>query len=94
MDVIGETAFGYKFNSINGGHSKEARATDTILRGQFDMKRRSLEMVFPFFKLIPSEEKAKVDEAKTILNETVLKVKLCSQKNAMLYTGGRGGGAC
>ena len=76
LDVIGETAFGYNFNSIDGCHSKESKATDTILRGQFDLRKRFLEILFPVLQIFPSKERAKVEEAKRILDEIVLKVNL------------------
>ena len=68
LDVIGESAFGYSFNCITGGHSKESMATDTILRGGFNMRMRALESWFPFLKYFPSEEREKVDEATKLMN--------------------------
>ena len=79
MDVIGESAFSYRFNSVTGGHTKESKATDIILRGQFNLGRRALEYYFPFLKLFPSEERQRVEEAKEIAADTVYKViKICS----------------
>ena len=74
MDVIGESAFGYKFNSIPEGNSKESEATDTILRGGFNVRRRALESWFPFLKYIPSAEREKVDEATKVMNGIIDKV--------------------
>eukprot|EP00112_Aurelia_sp_Birch-Aquarium-sp1_P000792 Seg1077.10 transcript_id=Seg1077.10/GoldUCD/mRNA.D3Y31 product="Cytochrome P450 4F12" protein_id=Seg1077.10/GoldUCD/D3Y31 len=74
LDVIGESAFGYSFNSILKGNSKESMATDTILRGGFNLQRRALESWFPFLKYIPSEEREKVDEATNVMNGIIDKV--------------------
>ena len=74
LDVIGESAFGYSFNCITGGHSKESMATDTILRGGFNIRRRVLESWFPFLKYFPSEEREKVDEATKLMNGIIDKV--------------------
>ena len=74
LDVIGESAFGYCFNSITRGHSKESTATDTFLVGQFNMRRKALEAFFPFLKYFPSEERDKVDEATKVMNGIIDKV--------------------
>ena len=79
LDVIGEAAFSYRFNSLIGGHTKESKATDIILRGQFNFGRRALESYFPFLKLFPSEERQRVEKAKEIVADTVFKViYICS----------------
>ena len=74
--MIGEAAFGYKFNSVIGGHTKQSKATDVIFRGQFNFGRRALEYYLPFLKLIPSEERDRVNEAKDIACDTVFEVSL------------------
>ena len=74
--MIGEAAFGYKFNSVIGGHTKQSKATEVILCGQFNFGRRALEYYLPFLKLIPSEERDRVNEAKDVTFDTVYEVSL------------------
>ena len=74
LDVIGEAAFGYRFNSLIQGHTAESSATDTIFRGQFNFARRALEYYVPFLKLFPSKERRRVEEAKDIVTNMVFKV--------------------
>lgn len=80
--MIGEAAFGYEFNSVLGGHTKESNAAEIILLGQFNFRRRALETYFPFLKLIPSREREKVDEAKDVLDNIFLKV--CTTSSAFI----------
>ena len=74
LDVIGTSAFGYSFNSITGGHSKESMATDTILRGGFNLQKRAIESWLPFLKYLPSDEREKVNEATKLMNGIIDKV--------------------
>ena len=74
LDVIGLCAFGYHFNCILGGHNEESKATDAVLRGNFDLQRRSFESLFPFLKLIRSKEQREFDKAESCLKSLIKRV--------------------
>ena len=74
MDVIGVCAFGYPFDCILGGHTKESFATDQLLTGSFDFVRLSLEHTFPVLKLFPSAARNELNAAEKIVFGLLRKV--------------------
>ncbi|XP_065056751.1 cytochrome P450 4C1-like [Rhopilema esculentum] len=74
LDIIGICAFGYNFNCIMGGHSEESKATDTVLRGNFDLQRRSLEQMIPLFTLFRSSTQKEFIKAETCLKNLINQV--------------------
>ena len=74
LDVIGVCGFGYSFDCILGGHSEESKATETILTANFNMVRRSLEMMFPLLTMLPSKERTELKKAENILYGLIEKV--------------------
>ena len=74
LDVIGLYTFGYNFNTVMGGMSEEARATNTILTVNFNIVRKSFEELFPLLKLIPSKERDDLKRAEDIFYGLIKKV--------------------
>ena len=74
LDVIGLCAFGYDFNAVMGANSEEARATNTILTGNFNVVRKLFEQLIPLLKLIPSKERDDLKKAEDIFHGLIKKV--------------------
>lgn len=73
LDLIGESAFGYSFNTILGGSSKVSEAF-TVLFLSFNITFLVCKFLFPFFDYLPLAENRKIQAAKEITDNTVLEV--------------------
>ena len=75
LDVIGQTAFGYNFNTILGGDSKVSKAFATVFYA-LDFKYLICKFLIPYFDYLPLAVNKKIQVAKEISNNTVLEVPL------------------
>ncbi|XP_068712247.1 cytochrome P450 3A18-like [Montipora foliosa] len=73
LDVIGQTAFGYNFNTILGGDSKVSKAFATVFYA-LDFKYLICKFLIPYFDYLPLAVNKKFQVAKEISNNTVLEV--------------------
>ena len=76
LDVIGLSAFGYNFNCVLRGNSKESEASSHILSGSFNILRKSFEELFPPLKIVPSKERDMLRDAEKISYGLIEKVNL------------------
>ena len=75
LDVIGESAFSYKFNSVLGGDSKISEAFNTVIQG-FEFKYLVLKLMIPFFDYLPLKENRRIQSAREISDHIVMKVHI------------------
>ncbi|XP_068743943.1 cytochrome P450 3A12-like isoform X2 [Montipora capricornis] len=73
LDVIGQTAFGYNFNTILAGESKVSRAFATVSHA-LDFKYLICKFLIPYFDYLPLAVNKKLQIAKEISDDIVLKV--------------------
>lgn len=75
LDVIGQSAFGYNFNTVLAGESKVSEAVDLVISG---MSFRQLmgKTFIPFFEYLPTSENRRIKTAKEIADNTVLDVSI------------------
>ena len=73
LDVIGESAFSYKFNSVLGGDSKISEAFNTVIQG-FEFKYLILKLMIPFFDYLPLKENRRIQSAREISDNIVMEV--------------------
>ena len=73
LDVIGQSAFGYNFNTVLGGESKVSEAV-TVVTGGMSVRYIILNSLIPFFELLPVGETRRIKEAREIADNTVLEV--------------------
>lgn len=73
LDVIGQSAFGYSFNTILGGKSKLSDAF-TLLFQAMSYRYLICKFLIPFFDYLPLAETKKLQSAREIADKTVLKV--------------------
>ena len=71
LDIIGESAFGYKFKCVRNGHSKMSKAFHDQVVG---VSLGKLEQFVPFYKYLPLEENRIKKQAIKITDETIRKV--------------------
>lgn len=76
LDVIGQSAFGYNFNTILGGDSKISIAFATSLSAM-DFKYLICKFLIPFFDYLPLPVNKKFQKAREISDNTVLEVSTC-----------------
>jgi len=74
LDVIGQSSFGYKFNTVLGGDSKVSEAFAIVFQQAFNFKYLVCRMLIPFFEYLPLAENRKIHSAKEIADNTVLQV--------------------
>jgi len=74
LDVIGQSSFGYNFNTVLGGESKISEAFATVLQG-INFKYIICKFLIPFFDYLPLAETRKIQSAKEIADNTVIEVK-------------------
>ena len=74
LDVIGESAFGYKFNTILGGDSKVSEAFNTVIQG-FNFKYLICKFLIPFFEYLPLAETKRIQSAREISDSIVIEVR-------------------
>ena len=73
LDVIGQSAFGYNFNTILGGDSKVSQAFGVVLQGM-SFKYLICKFLIPFFEYLPLAENKKIQTAREIADNTVIEV--------------------
>ena len=73
LDVIGQSAFGYNFNTVLGGESKVSEAV-RVVTGGLSVGYIILKSMIPFFELLPVGETRRIKEATEIAENTVLEV--------------------
>ena len=73
LDVIGQAAFGYNFNTVLAGESKVSEAV-TVVTGGMSLRYIILTALIPFFELLPIGETRRIKEAREIADNTVLEV--------------------
>lgn len=74
--MIGQSAFGYNFNTIlAGGNSKVSEAFTLLFQG-FNFKYVILKALIPFFEYLPLAETRRIQLARKIADDTVLEVRL------------------
>ena len=73
LDVLGQSAFGYNFNTVLGGESKVSEAV-TVVTGGMSVRYIILKSLIPFFELLPVGETRRIKEAREIADNTVLEV--------------------
>lgn len=75
LDVIGQSAFGYNFNTVLAGESKVSEAVDLVISG---MSFRQLmgKTFIPFFEYLPTSENRRIKTAKEIADNAVLDVSI------------------
>ena len=71
--MIGQTAFGYNFNTILAGESKVSRAFATVSHA-LDFKYLICKFLIPYFDYLPLAVNKKLQIAKEISDNIVLKV--------------------
>ena len=73
LDVLGQSAFGYNFNTVLGGKSKVSEAVNAVIGGM-SFKYMVCKALIPFFELLPIGETRRIKEAREIADNTVLEV--------------------
>ena len=73
LDVIGQSAFGFNFNTVLGGESKVSEAVN-IATGGMSLRYAVAKALIPFFELQPIGETRRIKEAREIADNTVLEV--------------------
>ncbi|XP_065071287.1 cytochrome P450 4A5-like [Rhopilema esculentum] len=86
LDVIGETAFGYNFNTLTTGENKVSQSVELILAGRSSVMARLIRRIIPFYDLIPFPENTKMKKAAEIVNGVVAEV--IKNKREKLRNGG------
>ena len=76
LDIIGESAFDYKFNSLSGFNSEESQATDRLLRCAFDFRRKGLEMLLPILRIFPSKSREEIKATAELFKKTIFNVSV------------------
>ncbi|XP_065071288.1 cytochrome P450 4F4-like [Rhopilema esculentum] len=71
LDTIGETAFGYNFNTLISGENKVSQAVELILSGKMSVVSRVLRKYIPFYDMIPFQENVQLKEAAEVMNDFV-----------------------
>ena len=74
LDVIGQSAFGYNFNTVLGGESKVSEAVN-IATGGMSLRYAISKSLIPFFELLPIGETRRIKHAREIADNTVLEVR-------------------
>ena len=73
LDVIGQAAFGYNFNTVLAGESKVSEAV-TVVTGGMSIRYLLLKSLIPFFTLLPIGETRRIKAARETADNTVLEV--------------------
>ena len=74
LDVIGETAFGYKFDTLVSGENSISQAVETLLRGKISVMSRFLRRIIPFYDKLPLKQNKVMNEATKLTTSVVKKV--------------------
>ena len=75
LDVIGQSAFGYNFNTVLAGESKVSEAVDVVMRGM-SFKQIVYKSLIPYFEYLPTDENRRIKAAREIADNTVLEVSI------------------
>ena len=73
LDVIGQSAFGYNFNTVLAGESKVSEAVN-IATGGMSLGYAISKSLIPYFELLPIDETRRIKQAREIADNTVLEV--------------------
>ena len=74
LDVIGQAAFGYNFNTLVSGENEISTAFNNILLGGSNMIYRLLRGIVPFFRHIPLPDNVRERKAQELTDNLVCKV--------------------
>ncbi|XP_065071289.1 uncharacterized protein LOC135695975 [Rhopilema esculentum] len=85
LDVIGETAFGYNFNTLTTGENKISQSVELILSGKIGVVARVLRRYIPFYDMIPFPGNIKLKNAAKVANSVV--TEIIKKKREMLSGG-------
>lgn len=72
MDIIGQSAFGYEFKSVQGGDSEISKAFTYLTTGV--NAENVILLAMPFMKYLPTGTNRWRRNARRITNEVVMKV--------------------
>ena len=75
MDVIGQSAFGYNFNTVLAGESKVSEAVDVVISGM-SFRQTVCKNLIPYFEYLPTNENRKIKAARETADNTVLEVNM------------------
>lgn len=73
LDVIGQSAFGYNFNTVLAGESKVSEAVNVVMGGM-SIRYVICKFMIPFFESLPIAENRRIKEAREIADNTVFEV--------------------
>ena len=73
LDIIGQCAFGYNFNTVLAGESNVSEAVNAVIGGM-SFRYMVCKALIPFFELLPLGETRRIKEAREIADNTVLEV--------------------
>ena len=73
LDVIGQSAFGYDFNTVLAGESKVSEAVNVVIGGM-SVRHIIFKSLIPFYESLPIGENKRIKEATEIADNTVLEV--------------------
>ena len=73
LDVIGQSSFGYNFNTILGGDNRVSEAFANLLL-KLNFKYLIAKFLIPFFEYLPLAETRKIESAREIADNTVIEV--------------------
>ena len=74
LDIIGETAFGYRFDTLISGENKISQAVETLLRGGTSVTARFLRRIIPFYDKLPTQHNKMIAEAIDVTDSVVKQV--------------------
>ncbi len=75
LDVIGETGFGLRFNTVLSGESEASRAIERIITGRTPLKTRVLKRIIPFFERLPLKANIEMRKALKLTHTLVNQVR-------------------
>ena len=74
LDIIGETAFGYRFDTLVSGENNVSQAVETLLKGKISVMSRFLRRIIPFYDKLPLQQNKVINEAMKLTDSVVKKV--------------------
>jgi len=88
LDIIGETAFGYRFDTLISGENKVSQAVETLLRGRISVTARFLRRIIPFYDKLPTQHNKMMAEAIDV-TDSVVKQIIRQKRSELESSGGR-----
>ena len=76
LDIIGETAFGYRFDTLVSGENRVSQAVETLLKGKIGVLSRFLRRIIPFYDKLPLQQNRMMKEAVELTDSVVKKVTI------------------